>query len=78
MKVLMRFQGLLSVTALMLLYPAFQVGQMMGDALAELPQAFHERPGSVVFGFALNVLIVGAVTWATCFRKRRVEPQTKS
>ncbi len=66
-----KHQGLLAMSVVLLLaYPAFMLGQHIGDVLTELPQAFRERPLSMLFGLVLNVLIVAAIIWATCIRKR--------
>lgn len=79
LKTIMRYRGLLAVlAALMLAYPLFLFGTHIGDVMSELPQDFREHPLRMIFGFALNVLIVGVVTWATCIRKRPVDPRTNS
>lgn len=66
-----KYQGLLAALVVLLLaYPAVMLGQHIGNMSAELPQAFRERPLSMLVGLVLNVLIVGTVTWAICIRKR--------
>lgn len=79
MKEIMRYRGLLAVlAALLMAYPAFMFGMHIGDAVSDLPQDFHDHPVRVLFGFALNLVIVGAVTWATCIHKHKPASITNS